>query len=132
MVITCIENGKLNLPFQLGSVEDSCWAFLQESGEIVLFEWKTYEIDANGAKVIIPGLEDISRSGINENIFTFAFKNYVGKSKLIIKESDGKKREFPIIVLSEKFEKIAPEHWEVIDLGKIEDVEERKSRRKID
>jgi len=126
LVITCIEKEKLNLPFQLGSVEGSCWAFLRESGEIVFFEWKTYEIDANGAKVIIPGLEDIQRSSINKNTFTFTFKNYVGKSRLIIEDSHGKRREFPLVVLSEKFGKIAPEYWEVIDLGKIEDVEERE------
>ena len=69
LVTTCIGEGKLDLPFRLGSIEGRCWAFLRESGEIVLFEWKTYEIDANGAKVIIPGLEDIQRSSINENPF---------------------------------------------------------------
>ncbi|MCD6189844.1 MAG: DUF2357 domain-containing protein [Thermococcus sp.] len=120
------EERNLNLPFQLGSVEGSCWAFLRESGEIVLFEWKTYEIDANGAKVIIPGLEDIQRSGINKDTFTFTFKNYIGKSRLIIEDSHGKRREFPLIVLSEKFGKIASEYWGVIDLSKIEDIKERE------
>ncbi len=131
MVIACIEKKNeeernLNLPFRLGSVGDSCWAFLRESGEIVLFEWKTYEIDANGAKVIIPGLEDIQRSSINKDTFTFTFKNYIGKSRLIIEDSHGKRREFPLIVLSEKFGKIAPEYWGVIDLNKIEDIKERE------
>jgi len=126
LVIVCIEKEKLNLPFRLGSVEGRCWAFLQESGEIVLFEWKTYEIDANGAEVIIPGLEDTQRSSINKNTFTFTFKNYVGKSRLIIEDSRGKRREFPLIVLSEKFGKIAPKYWEVIGLGKIEDAEEKE------
>lgn len=131
MVIACIEKKNeeernLNLPFRLGSVEDSCWAFLRESGEIVLFEWKTYEIDANGAKVIIPGLENIQRSSINKNTFTFTFKNYIGKSRLIIEDSHRKRREFPLIVLSEKFGKIAPEYWEVIDLSKIEDIKEKE------
>ena len=126
LVIARIEKEKLNLPFRLGSVEDRCWAFLRESGEIVLFEWKIYEIDANGAKVIIPGLEDIQRSSINKNTFTFTFKNYIGKSRLIIEDSHGKRREFPLIVLSEKFGKIAPEYWKVIDLSKIEDTKERE------
>ncbi|RLF83538.1 hypothetical protein DRN44_00680 [Thermococci archaeon] len=131
MVIACIEKKNeeernLNLPFRLGSVEDRCWAFLRESGEIVLFEWKTYEIDANGAKVIIPGLENIQRSSINKNTFTFTFKNYIGKSRLIIEDSHGKRREFPLIVLSEKFGKIALEYWGVIDLNKIEDIKERE------
>ncbi|RKX48449.1 MAG: hypothetical protein DRP38_04740, partial [Thermotogae bacterium] len=120
------EERNLNLPFQLGSVGDSCWAFLRESGEIVLLEWKTYEIDANGAKVIIPGLEDIQRSSINKDTFTFTFKNYIGKSRLIIEDSHGKRREFPLIVLSEKFGKIASEYWGVIDLSKIEDIKERE------
>ncbi len=92
----------------------------------MLFEWKTYEIDANGAKVIIPGLECIRRGSINKNTFTFTFKNYVGKSRLIIEDSHGKRHEFPLIVLSEKFGKIAPEHWKVIDLGKIKDINERE------
>jgi len=131
MVIACIEKKNeeernLNLPFRLGSVGDSCWAFLRESGEIVLFEWKTYEIDANGAKVVIPGSEDIQRSSINKNTFTFTFKNYIGKSRLIIEDSHRKRREFPLIVLSEKFGKIAPEYWEVIDLSKIEDIKEKE------
>lgn len=131
MVIACIEkkNEKernLNLPFRLGSVGDSCWAFLRESGEIVLFEWKTYEIDANGAKVVIPGSEDIQRSSINKDTFTFTFKNYIGKSRLIIEDSHGKRREFPLIVLSEKFGKIASEYWGVIDLSKIEDIKEKE------
>ncbi|WP_055280815.1 DUF2357 domain-containing protein [Thermococcus sp. EP1] len=131
----CIEKGsederKLDLPFRIGSIGSNYWAFLRtnenQEHEIILFEWKKYEIEASEAKVTIPDLEDIKESKIHENTFTFTFKNYIGRSKLIIEDSNRKKQEFPIIVLSEKFGKITIETREVIDLKKITDIKGRK------
>jgi hypothetical protein len=92
-------------PFRIGSRENGCWAYSLEGRELILFEWKNYWLDADNAEnVVIPGLpkSEIEKYPPADNVFEFIFKNYIGKSRLIIDFQDGSRMEFPVTVLSEK------------------------------
>ena len=127
MTIKCIDTKVAEPPhttsLKIGAVDDGYWAYLQDNNELILFEWKTYEITAEDAEIEIEGLQSIQQSPTRDGTYIFSFKNYVGKSTLTIKRRDGKRCQIPIIVLSEKIGEI-PVGGETIHLSGINSVDE--------
>lgn len=92
-----------NVDIKIQSREKGRWYYLMYD-ELILFEWKNYTISGIENReledLIIPGV--VVKPVDELNKFEFSFKNYIGKSKIILKFRDGYFEEYPVTVLSEK------------------------------
>ena len=95
------------LPFKIQSREKGKWYYFVDE-ELILFEWKNYVISSIENReledLIIPGGDVEPFDELK--IFEFSFKNYIGKSKIILKFRDGRFEEYPVTVLSEKLTRV--------------------------